>query len=81
MLLKHFDHSMKYVGSMKTTAVLRANRISLQLHADSGAKPLTGEHVVDGWKLKPKEDLTVLLMLLYVQFTVSCTHTIVCIII
>ena len=59
MLLKQYDNSMKYVGRIKTTAVLRESRISLQLHTDSGAKPLTGEHIVDGWKLKPKEDLTV----------------------
>ena len=59
MLLRHFDHSMKYVGSMKTTAVLKEKKISLQLLTDSGAKPLTDEHTVDGWKLKPKEDLMV----------------------
>ena len=59
MLLKQFDNSMKYVGRMKTTAVLKENRISLQLHTDSGTKPLTGEQVVNGWNLKPKEDLTV----------------------
>ena len=59
MLLKHFDNSRQYVGVMKTTAVLKENRISLQLHTNSGAKPLTDDHIVDGWKLKPKEDLTV----------------------
>ena len=67
MLLKHFDNSRQYVGGMKTTAVLKENRISLQLHTDNGGKPLTDEHVVDGWKLKPKEDLTVN----YISYTLT----------
>ena len=73
MLLNHFDSSRQYVGGMKTTAVLKENKISLQLHTDSGAKPLTSDHIVDGWRLKPKEDLTVniyLLCLCIYSFTV-----------
>ena len=59
MLLKHFDTNSKYIGSKKTTAVLNDKAVSLLLHTDSGAQPLTDDHVVNGWKLKPKEDLMV----------------------
>ena len=59
MLLKHFDTNSKYIGSQKTTAVLDGKVVSLLLHTDSGPKPLNNNYVVDGWKLKPKEDLTV----------------------
>ena len=59
MLLKHFDTNKKYIGSKKTTAVLTGKAVSLLLHTDSGGQPLTDDHVVNGWKLKPKEDLTV----------------------
>ena len=59
MLLKHFDSNSKYTGSMKTTAVIKGKAVSLQLHTDNGAQELTDDHVVNGWKLKPKEDLTV----------------------
>ena len=84
MLLKHFDNSRHYVGVMKTTAVLKENRVSLQLLTDSGTKPLTDDHIVDGWKLKPKEDLTVdythlrcmLIMHNYVQF-ISFMHALI----
>ena len=69
MLLERFDNSRQCVEIIKTTAVLTDNRISLQLHTDSGGKPLTDDHIVDGWKLKPKEDLTV-----YIDYTL--VHTI-----
>ena len=69
MLLRHFDNNRQYVGVMKTTAMLKENRISLQLHTDSGGKPLPDDHIVDGWKFKPKEDLTV-----YIDYTLM--HTI-----
>ena len=59
MLLKHFDTNSKYIGSKKTTAVLDGKVISLLLHTESGPQPLNDDYVVDGWKLKPKEDLTV----------------------
>ena len=59
MLLKHFDTNSKYIGSKKTTVVLNDKAVSLLLHTDSGGQPLTDDHVVNGWKLKPKEDLMV----------------------
>ena len=59
MLLKYFDTNSKYIGSKKTTAVLDGNAVSLQLHTDRGAQELSDDHVVNHWKLKPKEDLTV----------------------
>ena len=59
MLLKYFDTNIKYIASKKTTAVLDGNAVSLQLHTDSGAQELTDDYVVNHWKLKPKEDLTV----------------------
>ena len=59
MLLKHFDANSKYIGSKKTTAVLDGKVVSLLLHTESGPQPLRVDYVVDGWKLKPKEDLTV----------------------
>ena len=59
MLLKHFDSNSKYIGSKKTTAVLNDKAVSLLLHTESGGQPLINDHVVNGWMLKPKEDLTV----------------------
>ena len=59
MLLKYFDKNSKYIGSKTTTAVLDGNAVSLRLHTDSGAQELTYDHVVNHWKLKPMEDLTV----------------------
>ena len=60
MLLKYFDTNSKYIGSKKTTAVLVGDAVSLQLHTDRGAQELTDDHVVNHWKLKPKEDLMVI---------------------
>ena len=62
MLLKHFDTNSNYIGSKKTKAVLDGKAVSLLLHTDSGPQPLTDDHVVKGWKLKPKEDLTVFMI-------------------
>ena len=71
MLLKHFDTNSKYIGSRKTTAVLNDKAVSLLLHTDSGAQPLTDDHVVNGWKLKPKEDLTVYCKMMVYNLTFS----------
>ena len=59
MLLKYFDTNSKYIGSKKTTAVLDGNAVSLQLYTDRGAQELIDDYVVNHWKLKPMEDLTV----------------------
>ena len=71
MLLKYifwYKLQIKYIGSKKTTAVLDGNAVSLQLHTDSGAQELADDHIVNHWKLKPMEDLTV-------QYSyVDCCH-------
>ena len=59
MLLEYFDTNSKYIGSKKITAVLVGKSVSLQLHTDRGAQELTDDQVVNHWKLKPKEALTV----------------------
>ena len=59
MLLKYFDTNSKYIASKKTTAVLDGIAVSLQLHTDRGVQELTDDIIVNHWKLKPKEDLTV----------------------
>ena len=75
MLLKHFDTNKKYIGSKKTTAVLNNKAVSLLLHTDSGAQPLIDDHVVNGWKLKPKEDLTVHMVYNLILFFIIVTLT------
>ena len=71
MLLKHFDTNKKYIGSKKTTAVFNGKAVSLLLHTDSGGQPLTDDHAVNGWKLKPKEDLTVYSKMMVYNLTFS----------
>ena len=78
MLLKHFDTNKKYIGSKKTTAVFNGKAVSLLLHTDSGGQPLTDDHVVNGWKLKPKEDLTVYSKMMVYNLTFCCYSRIVC---
>ena len=61
MLLDHFDKSQKFLGrKMSVTTEFKRKSISLQLPSDRGGQhPFDGEHVIKGWKLKPKQDLTV----------------------